>query len=94
MEMWLKNSSWNNYLVTKNFTNFAKNIYKSKNICYNNTWKKEKGEVQNMKRLETVEAVHTHTHTHTDILLNKIVRNDKSFCVPQKRRNLKENCKI
>ena len=49
-----------------------------------------------MKRLETVEAVHTHTHTHThtDILLNKIVRNDKSFCVPQKRRNLKENCKI
>ena len=45
-----------------------------------------------MKRLETVEAVHT--HTHTDILLNKIVRNDKSFCVPQKRRNLKENCKI
>lgn len=47
-----------------------------------------------MKRLETVGAVHTHTHTHTDILLNKIVRNDKSFCVPQKRRNLKENCKI
>ena len=49
-----------------------------------------------MKTIKAIslEAVHTHTHTHTDILLNKIVRNDKSFCVPQKRRNLKENCKI
>ena len=43
-----------------------------------------------MKRLVTVGAVHT--HTHTDTLLNKIVEKDKSFFIPQNRRNLKENC--
>ena len=45
-----------------------------------------------MKRLVTVEAVHTHTHTNT--LLNKIVRNDKSFGISQNRRNLEENCEF
>ena len=43
-----------------------------------------------MKRLVTLEAVHT--HTHTDTLLNKIVGKDKSFVIPKNRRNLKENC--
>lgn len=47
-----------------------------------------------MKRLVTVEAVHTHIHTHTNTLLNKIVRNDKSFCISQNRRNLEENCEF
>ena len=47
-----------------------------------------------MKKLETVGAVHTHTHTHTDIWLDKIVIKDKSFWVPRKKRNLKENCEI
>ena len=41
-----------------------------------------------MKRLVTLEAV----HTHTDTLLNKIVGKDKSFVIPKNRRNLKENC--
>ena len=36
----------------------------------------------------------THTHTHTDTLLNKIVRDDKSFNISLNRRNLKENCKF
>ena len=45
-----------------------------------------------MKRLVTVAVVHTHTHTNT--LLNKIVRNDKSFCISQNRRNLEENCEF
>ena len=45
-----------------------------------------------MKRLVIVAAVHT--HTHTDTLLNKIVRDDKSFNIPLNRRNLKENCEI
>ena len=43
-----------------------------------------------MKRLVTVEAVHTHTNT----LLNKIVRDDKSFNISLNRRNLKENCEF
>ena len=47
-----------------------------------------------MKRLESLVAVHTHTHTHTDALLNKIVRDDKSFNISLNRRNLKENCEI
>ena len=47
-----------------------------------------------MKGLEIVGAVHTHTHTHTDTLLNKIVRDDKSFNISLNRRNLKENCKF
>ena len=47
-----------------------------------------------MKRLVIVGAVHTHTHTHTDTLLNKIVRDDKSFNISQNIRNLKENCKF
>ena len=45
-----------------------------------------------MKRLESPVAVHT--HTHTDTLLNKIVRDDKSFNISQNIRNLKENCKF
>ena len=45
-----------------------------------------------MKRLVSVGAVHTHTHTSS--LVNKNVRNDKSFCISQNRRNLKENCKF
>ena len=47
-----------------------------------------------MKRLESLVAVHTHTHTHTEALLNKIVRDDKSFNISQNIRNLKENCKF
>ena len=47
-----------------------------------------------MKRLESLMAVHTHTHTHTDALLNKIVRDDKSFNISQNRRNLEENCEF
>ena len=43
-----------------------------------------------MKELVTVGAVHT--HTHTDTLENKIVRNDKSFRIPENMRNLEENC--
>lgn len=43
-----------------------------------------------MKRLVIVGAV----HTHTDTLLNKIVRDDKSFNISLNRRNLKENCKF
>ena len=34
------------------------------------------------------------THTHTDALLNKIVRDDKSFNISRNLRNLKENCEI
>ena len=45
-----------------------------------------------MKRLVILGAVHTHTHTNT--LLNKIVRDDKSFNISQNIRNLKENCKF
>ena len=41
-----------------------------------------------MKRLVIVGAVHTHTHTHTDPLLNKIVRDDKSFSISRDIRNL------
>ena len=41
-----------------------------------------------MKRLVIVGAVHTHTHTHTDALLNKIVRDDKSFNISRDIRNL------
>ena len=47
-----------------------------------------------MKRLVSVGAVHTHTHTHTSSLVNKNVRDDKSFYISQNRRNLKENCKF
>ena len=47
-----------------------------------------------MKRLESLAVVHTHTHTHTDSLLNKIVRDDKSFNISRNIRNLKENCKF
>ena len=47
-----------------------------------------------MKRLENLVAVHTHTHTHTDALLNKIVRDDKSFNISRNLRNLKENCEF
>ena len=47
-----------------------------------------------MKRLESLAVVHTHTHTHTDTLLNKIVRDDKSFNISRNLRNLKENCEI
>ncbi len=47
-----------------------------------------------MKRLESLVAVHTHTHTHTNALLNKIVRDDKSFYISRNLRNLKENCEI
>ena len=45
-----------------------------------------------MKRLESLVAVHT--HTHTDALLNKIVRDDKSFNISRNLRNLKENCEF
>lgn len=45
-----------------------------------------------MKRLENLVAVHT--HTHTDALLNKIVRDDKSFNISRNLRNLKENCEF
>ena len=45
-----------------------------------------------MKRLVILGAVHTHTHTNT--LLNKIVRDDKSFNISRNRRNLKENCEF
>ena len=43
-----------------------------------------------MTRLVIVAAVHTHTHTHThtDPLLNKIVRDDKSFSISRDIRNL------
>ena len=47
-----------------------------------------------MKRLESLMAVYTHTHTHTDALLNKIVRDDKSFNISRNLRNLKENCEF
>ncbi len=30
-----------------------------------------------MKKLESLEAVHTHTHTHTSNLINKIINIDK-----------------
>lgn len=43
-----------------------------------------------MKRLVTVAVV----YTHTDALLNKIVRDDKSFNISLNRRNLKENCEF
>ena len=43
-----------------------------------------------MKRLESLMAV----HTHTDALLNKIVRDDKSFNISRNLRNLKENCEF
>ena len=33
-------------------------------------------------------------HTHTSSLVNKNVRDDKSFYISQNRRNLKENCKF
>ena len=33
-------------------------------------------------------CTHTHTHTHTDALLNKIVRDDKSFNISRDIRNL------
>lgn len=32
--------------------------------------------------------------THTDTLLNKIVRDDKSFNISRNLRNLKENCEF
>ncbi len=47
-----------------------------------------------MKRLVILGAVHTHTHTHTNTLLNKIVRDDKSFNISRNLRNLKENCEF
>ena len=40
-----------------------------------------------MKRLVTVGTV----YTHTDTLENKIVRNDKSFRIPENMINLEEN---
>ena len=43
-----------------------------------------------MERLESFVAV----HTHTDSLINKIVRDDKSFNISRNIRNLKENCKF
>ena len=43
-----------------------------------------------MKRLERLMAV----HTHKDALLNKIVRDDKSFNISRNLRNLKENCEF
>ncbi len=41
-----------------------------------------------MKRLVTVGTV----YIYTDTLANKIVRNDKSFRIPENMRNLEENC--
>ena len=43
-----------------------------------------------MKRLVTVGTVYI--YIYTDTLANKIVRNDKSFRIPENMRNLEENC--
>ena len=51
--------------------------------------KRKRGDII-MKRLVIIGAVYTHANT----LLNKIVRDDKSFCISRNLRNLKENCEF